>query len=304
MRSPMRRKLTGAQSPDRSGHQGGRKKQHTAVYNRRGPVREARFKRGRRATPTRRTRSCSSLAAGRTRTAAISRTRFRRGHGGRQSWPAHSDTSFRQRLNRKPLTTKRFSLTGLPIAGKNRRSASRDMRTEAGNDGTVTRFGWKAQKQSLFVFSAEAYNVEQGVSNDVFPQERESAHECRYNATPEDHMDMNAHQPGQRRCPLHDVHALLAPPARGTRTIPATTATTETVSGNNGNSGDNGNSSGNGETLFTSIGCAFCHTPALTTSSNQTAALSNQRRICFPICCSSMGQRSRRWHRAGPGGGR
>jgi hypothetical protein len=35
----------------------------------------------------------------------------------------------------------------------------------SGNDGTVTRFGWKAQNKSLAIFSGEAYNVEQGVSN-------------------------------------------------------------------------------------------------------------------------------------------
>ena len=39
----------------------------------------------------------------------------------------------------------------------------------SGNDGTITRFGWKAQNKSLLIFSGEAYNVEQGVSNEVFP---------------------------------------------------------------------------------------------------------------------------------------
>ena len=42
-----------------------------------------------------------------------------------------------------------------------------------GNDGTITRFGWKAQNKSLLVFSGEAYNVEIGVTNELFPQERE-----------------------------------------------------------------------------------------------------------------------------------
>ncbi len=32
----------------------------------------------------------------------------------------------------------------------------------SGNDGTVTRFGWKAQNKSLHIFAAEAYNVENG----------------------------------------------------------------------------------------------------------------------------------------------
>jgi CxxC motif-containing protein (DUF1111 family) len=45
----------------------------------------------------------------------------------------------------------------------------------SGNDGSVTRFGWKAQNKSLEVFAGEAYNVEQGVSNEVFPNERSAA---------------------------------------------------------------------------------------------------------------------------------
>ena len=37
-----------------------------------------------------------------------------------------------------------------------------------GNDGTVTRFGWKAQNKSLLIFAGEAYNVEMGISNLLF----------------------------------------------------------------------------------------------------------------------------------------
>src|SRR6267143_1824352 len=41
------------------------------------------------------------------------------------------------------------------------------------NDGTISRFGWKAQNKSLLLFSSEAYNVEMGVTNELFPQERD-----------------------------------------------------------------------------------------------------------------------------------
>jgi len=41
-----------------------------------------------------------------------------------------------------------------------------------GNDGTISRFGWKAQNKSLHIFAGEAYNVEMGVSNELFPQDR------------------------------------------------------------------------------------------------------------------------------------
>jgi CxxC motif-containing protein (DUF1111 family) len=56
-----------------------------------------------------------------------------------------------------------------------------------GNDGTITRFGWKAQNKSLLIFSGEAYNVEQGVTNEAFPNERDDTPSCQFNATPEDH---------------------------------------------------------------------------------------------------------------------
>jgi CxxC motif-containing protein (DUF1111 family) len=43
----------------------------------------------------------------------------------------------------------------------------------SGNDGTITRFGWKAQKK--------AYNVEMGVTNDLFPQATDEAPNCTAN---------------------------------------------------------------------------------------------------------------------------
>ena len=42
-----------------------------------------------------------------------------------------------------------------------------------GNDGTIARFGWKAQNKSLLLFSGEAYNVEMGITNELFPTERD-----------------------------------------------------------------------------------------------------------------------------------
>jgi CxxC motif-containing protein (DUF1111 family) len=42
----------------------------------------------------------------------------------------------------------------------------------AGNTGNISRFGWKAQNASLLLFAGEAYNVEEGITNDLFPNER------------------------------------------------------------------------------------------------------------------------------------
>src|SRR6266853_1156722 len=52
------------------------------------------------------------------------------------------------------------------------------MPNRSGNDGTITRFGWKAQNKSLAIFSGEAYNVEMGVTNDVFPTSRDETPAC------------------------------------------------------------------------------------------------------------------------------
>ena len=60
----------------------------------------------------------------------------------------------------------------------------------SGNDGTITRFGWKAQNKSLMVFAGEAYNVEQGVSNEAFTNERSAVTGCVYNGSPEDATKM------------------------------------------------------------------------------------------------------------------
>ena len=48
----------------------------------------------------------------------------------------------------------------------------------SGNDGTITRFGWKAQNKSILIFAGEAYNVEMGITNDVFPQATDESVAC------------------------------------------------------------------------------------------------------------------------------
>jgi CxxC motif-containing protein (DUF1111 family) len=131
-----------------------------------------------------------------------------------------------------------------------------------GNDGMITRFGWKAQNKSLEIFAGEAYNVEMGVTNELFQNERASPDEaragglpasCKVNATPEDTGNMN---PSQYTAVPSDVvqfamfMRLLAPPTPST-TIPG-----------------GAQSISNGKSLFTLVGCAMCHTPTLQTSSS------------------------------------
>ncbi len=122
-----------------------------------------------------------------------------------------------------------------------------------GNDGTVTRFGWKAQNKSLAIFSGEAYNVEQGVSNELFPNERDDTAGCQYMGTPNDQTDMTSGHIGDV-LQFAIFGRYLAPPQPG----PSNASTNS------------------GAVLFNGIGCALCHTPTLTTGLSSTAALSNK----------------------------
>jgi CxxC motif-containing protein (DUF1111 family) len=121
----------------------------------------------------------------------------------------------------------------------------------SGNDGTITRFGWKAQNKSLLMFAGEAYNVEMGVSNEVFPNERGAVTGCVFNSTPEDYTHVSG--------VFSDVinfamFARLSAP-------PATAAPTASAQ--------------NGASLFTSIGCSLCHSPSLTTGPSPYTGMSN-----------------------------
>ena len=139
------------------------------------------------------------------------------------------------------------------------------------NDGTITRFGWKAQNKSLLMFAAEAYNVEMGITNQLFPQERDETPGCLFNATPEDTLNFTpASKPtsNPNTAVPSDIEAfadfmrMLAPPTPA----PGSPSTV------------------NGRALFAKIGCAHCHTPSFTTgrmiasgsSRVPSAALSNQ----------------------------
>ncbi|HET6218085.1 MAG TPA: di-heme oxidoredictase family protein [Acidobacteriaceae bacterium] len=133
------------------------------------------------------------------------------------------------------------------------------------NDGTVTRFGWKAQNKSLEIFAGEAYNVEMGVTNELFPEERSlPPSSCLFNATPEDTTNF----PASGAAILSDVVAFsnfmrfLAPPAPSMRGIPSNPSPQSIV---------------NGQSLFTQVHCSLCHTPALQTGTSSFAAgLNNQ----------------------------
>jgi CxxC motif-containing protein (DUF1111 family) len=145
-----------------------------------------------------------------------------------------------------------------------------------GNDGTITRFGWKAQNKSLTIFGGEAYNVEQGVTNEVFPTERDETPGCGFNATPEDHTDPTATTVLKSISDVTGFTAFmkyLAPPRPAGIPAGATAA-----------------SVANGQQAFAQIGCALCHTPSMTTGNSSSAALNNQNfRLYSDLLVHNMG---------------
>ncbi len=146
----------------------------------------------------------------------------------------------------------------------------------SGNDGTITRFGWKAQNKSLLMFAGEAYNVEVGVTNELFPNQRpEPGHSlppgCLTNATPEDTSNPGLTGPAVNS----DITAFatfmrsLAPPTPA----PPTQSTTR------------------GQALFSQVGCALCHTPSMTTATSSfDPSLSNvQANLFSDLLVHNMG---------------
>ena len=128
----------------------------------------------------------------------------------------------------------------------------------SGNDGTITRFGWKAQNKSLLMFAAEAYNVEMGVSNEIFPNERSAAAGCVFNSMPEDVTNAGADGSGAGEANSDITNfamfmRLSAPPTPG----PSTPSTQ------------------NGAALFDSTGCSLCHSTSLTTGPSRYTGMAN-----------------------------
>jgi CxxC motif-containing protein (DUF1111 family) len=148
-----------------------------------------------------------------------------------------------------------------------------------GNDGTITRFGWKAQNKSLHIFAGEAYNVEMGISNLLFPQDRPLPGEDGSGGSgglglPSNCLNLgkggypeDTNNPGQTanqgEAVLDDVSAfanfmrLLAPPP-----------TSNIINGVNQST-----SIANGRADFIAVGCAVCHNPTI--SSTQPSSITS-----------------------------
>lgn len=126
-----------------------------------------------------------------------------------------------------------------------------------GPDGSIGKFGWKAHTASLESFVAEAYAIEEGVTNELFPQERQDTPgTCLFNTTPEDRFSPFFSRSVDSASNVSRISAFLrflAPLA---------------------NQAVRPNSSG--ARVFERIGCAECHTPSFTTDKSSHPVLSEQ----------------------------
>jgi CxxC motif-containing protein (DUF1111 family) len=127
----------------------------------------------------------------------------------------------------------------------------------SGNDGSIMRFGWKAQVRSTMLMSANQFQVEMGVTNEVFPTELNQTTGCVLNPVPETVTNFT---PGI----LTEMF-----PGDYSRTeyftqwlTPPTPATATTITKN-------------GKTQFTNAGCVYCHTTSFTTPATSRPALGN-----------------------------
>jgi CxxC motif-containing protein (DUF1111 family) len=130
-----------------------------------------------------------------------------------------------------------------------------------GNDGTIARFGWKAQNKSLLLFAGEAYNVEMGITNELFQTEREENAACQFAQLPN---DVTNTEDGVGAGVISAIEKFaffmrfVAPPPPST-TVPGGSASIT-----------------RGKQRFTEVGCNLCHTPSFTTGDTTVAALRNR----------------------------
>lgn len=122
-------------------------------------------------------------------------------------------------------------------------------------DGTISKFGWKAQTRTLKEFTADALVNEMGVTNAGAVNENDP--NCNYHAGIEDVPVATPNGPMPRADLMTHLMKFLAQPAPA----PATASTV------------------NGASLFQSVGCVGCHTISLTTAATATPSVFANKQV-------------------------
>jgi CxxC motif-containing protein (DUF1111 family) len=124
------------------------------------------------------------------------------------------------------------------------------------NDGTISRFGWKAQNKSITIFAGEAYNVEMGITNDLFPNAVDEDPACANNKPEPNDIIRTAPTDAENQgfnSPLHELpdwqlFGIMMRLTDGPAPDPNPTGSAQ-----------------HGRAVFSNIGCALCHTPTMHT---------------------------------------
>ena len=140
------------------------------------------------------------------------------------------------------------------------------------NNGTISRFGWKAQNASITIFAGEAYNVEMGISNDAFPMGRSEDPTC---STVYEPFDIPRTESPLYNNPLKIMPAWLMF-TEFMRFVDAPKPAPMSASAQHG------------KDVFTNIGCALCHTASFKTMG--TANPSSQAEEIGPHSVALRGQ--------------
>jgi CxxC motif-containing protein (DUF1111 family) len=141
----------------------------------------------------------------------------------------------------------------------------------SGNDGTITRFGWKAQNKSITMFAAEAYNVEMGITNELFPTATEEDPDCNGAGKPAPN-DVTRTAPDDTRNQAFDnPKHLLADWMQFQIMMRFMDAPQPDPSPSP--------SAQRGRELFSSIGCDLCHTPQMQTAPAMLSAVLENRPV-------------------------
>lgn len=144
-----------------------------------------------------------------------------------------------------------------------------------GNDGTITRFGWKAQNKSLLVFSGEAYNVEMGITNENFQTERDENPNCQTAPVPNTvtNTDSDIHPEIISAIEQFALFMRFLAPPRPSFYTPGGSSSISA-----------------GRQAFSDVGCALCHTPMLMTGNSTVASLAfKQARLYSDLLLHHMG---------------
>src|SRR2546430_3899142 len=144
----------------------------------------------------------------------------------------------------------------------------------SGNDGTITRFGWKAQNKSLVIFAGEAYNVEMGITNEVFPTATEEDPGCQGPDKPEPN-DVTRTQANDKGPPANQsfnnpVH-IMADWMQFSLLMRFTDAPQPDPYPSP--------SARRGRDVFGDTGCSLCHTPRMKTAPVMNSAVLQDRPV-------------------------